>query len=213
MPTSIKATVEHFSSARHFPDIIISNFVTLKIWIMVTTYNIRNGIIRWRISTSIKVMLDHFSPALTVFQILTFQITWPSKYRSRSRYVTFALTPFDGKYTTFYSMTTASFALSLTIYEIFSNQIKFHKFYLENKGQDHGGEKQDLRRSTRNDRFYIIDFFFRILATLEHTLCKLVTYTHTHTYTQSDRQGDDYMQNLRSRLPKKFARPLITSTY
>ena len=36
-------------------------------------YNIRNGPIRWQISPSIKVIVEHFSLALTVFEIFTFQ--------------------------------------------------------------------------------------------------------------------------------------------
>ena len=31
-------------------------------------YNIRNGAIRWRMSTSIKVILEHFSLSLTIFR-------------------------------------------------------------------------------------------------------------------------------------------------
>ena len=42
--------------------------------IEVTEYNIRNGSIRWQISTSVKVTLEHFSPALVVFKIFIFKI-------------------------------------------------------------------------------------------------------------------------------------------
>ena len=40
----------------------------------VTEYNIQNGAIRWRISTTPKVMLRTFATALTVSEILTFQM-------------------------------------------------------------------------------------------------------------------------------------------
>ena len=45
------------------------NCVTLKILIKFKIYNIRNGAIRWPISTSRVVILEHFSLSLTVFQI------------------------------------------------------------------------------------------------------------------------------------------------
>ena len=65
-----------------------------------------------------KVILEHFSLALTVFEIFTFQNTWPWKYKSRSRCTTFAVAPIDDKYWTSYSIAIVIFALSLTIYEI-----------------------------------------------------------------------------------------------
>ena len=65
--------------------------------VKVSDYTNRSGPIRWLISTSIKVMLEHFSLALTVFQIFTF------KYRDlenvgQSWCTTFAVAPYDGKY-------------------------------------------------------------------------------------------------------------------
>ena len=42
----------------------------------VMEYNNCNGPIRWRISTSIKVIIEHFSIVLTVLQILAIQILW-----------------------------------------------------------------------------------------------------------------------------------------
>ena len=63
------------------------------------------------------------------------------------------MAPFDGKYMTSYLMATVTFALSHTIYEIFTKQMKCQKFYLENEGR--GGEKRDLRHSTGNVRFCI----------------------------------------------------------
>ena len=66
----------------------------------VAMCNIRNGAIRWLVSTSIKVLLEQFSLSLTVFQILYIyiisEIVWPWKCKSTSRYTTFAVVPFDG---------------------------------------------------------------------------------------------------------------------
>ena len=39
----------------------------------MTEYNIRNGSIQWQISAYIKAILEHFSLALTVFEICTIQ--------------------------------------------------------------------------------------------------------------------------------------------
>ena len=46
----------------------------------------------------------------------------------------FARASFDGKYMTSFFMAVLMSALSLTIYEIFTNQIKCPKFYFENEG-------------------------------------------------------------------------------
>ena len=73
------------------------------------------------------------------------------------------------------------FALSLTIYEIFAIHIKCQKFDRENEGKDHGVEKQELRRSTENVRFYIVDFFsqnFSYLITYVYTQTHILTNTH-----------------------------------
>ena len=42
--------------------------------VQLMEYNIRHGPIRGRILTSMKIIIEHFSLALTVFQILSFQI-------------------------------------------------------------------------------------------------------------------------------------------
>ena len=47
-----------------------------------------------------KVIAEHYSIALTVFQILVFQFLWPYKCRSRSWSTSFAMAPFDAKYMT-----------------------------------------------------------------------------------------------------------------
>ena len=51
-------------------------------------------------------LLEHFSLALTVFKMFTFQISWPWKCRSKSWY-TFAVAPYDGKCMTPYLMAIA----------------------------------------------------------------------------------------------------------
>ena len=48
--------------------------LTLKIWEMVTEYNIQDSPVRWQISTCINFIFGHFSLALTVFEILIFEI-------------------------------------------------------------------------------------------------------------------------------------------
>ena len=45
--------------------------MTLKSWVKVTQYNIRTGLIRWQILTSIEVFTEHFSLDLAVFEIFT----------------------------------------------------------------------------------------------------------------------------------------------
>ena len=57
-----------------------------------------------------KVVFEHFSLGLILFQILTFQNLWHSKCRSRSWCTTFAVAPFDEKYLTSYLMAIVMFA-------------------------------------------------------------------------------------------------------
>ena len=47
---------------------------TLKIYGKITEDNIRNGPVRWQISTCMNFMLEHFSLAVTVFEIFIFEI-------------------------------------------------------------------------------------------------------------------------------------------
>ena len=84
--------------------------LTLKMKVKVTEYNIRNGSIRWQISFSIKVILEHFSLAPSIFEIFTFQNLWQRKCRLKLWCTTFAVPPFDGKYQTFYLMAIVMFA-------------------------------------------------------------------------------------------------------
>ena len=98
--------------------------------------NMRNSAVRKLMSTFIKDILEHFSLALTVFQILYiiwfWEILWPWKYRSRSCFTTFAVVPFDGKYLTFYLTAIEMFASSLAICKIFQKIIKCKQFWTWN---------------------------------------------------------------------------------
>ena len=72
---SIKVVLEHFFARSHLLPAIVylynsRNCVTLKILVKIIMYNIRNDAIRWLVLTSIKVLREHFSLALAVFQIL-----------------------------------------------------------------------------------------------------------------------------------------------
>ena len=102
---------------------ISRNVVTLKIQVMVTIIRIHNGAIRLLVSIYVKVVRDNFSLALTDFQKLHIYIflesLLPLHYRSRSRYTTFAVLPFDGKYTTSYLLAII-FAHSLIVYDTFT---------------------------------------------------------------------------------------------
>ena len=51
-----------------------SKSLTLKIYGKVTENNIRNGQVRWQISTCINLIIEHFSLALAVIEILIFEI-------------------------------------------------------------------------------------------------------------------------------------------
>ena len=62
----------------------ITKLFDLNIRVKITEYNIRNGPILWHISTSIKEVLEYFSPSLTVFEIFIFWNSWSWKCRYRS---------------------------------------------------------------------------------------------------------------------------------
>ena len=66
-------------------------------------------------------------------------------------------------------------AISVTIYEIFANQMKCKKFDLENECQGQRGEKLDLRHSIENVR--LVFFFIEFLLPSNIRLCKEVTHT------------------------------------
>ena len=87
-------------------------------------------------------------------------------------------------------MAMVMFALSLTIYKIFANLIKFQKFNLENYGHSQA-EKWDLRHSTRNVRFRISNFF-QNLTNWKHTFMQTSkTHTHTHIHTHKHTQREN----------------------
>ena len=58
-----------------------------------------------------------------------------------------------------YLVTIVVLARSDLVYEIFTNQIKFQKFDLENEDQGQEREKWDLRHSIENVWFYTGEFF------------------------------------------------------
>ena len=62
----------------HFSSVYLSNSqlesLTLKIYGKIMEYIIRNDLVRWQISTCINFIFEHFPLALTVFEILTFEI-------------------------------------------------------------------------------------------------------------------------------------------
>ena len=175
---------------------------------MVTMYNIRNGEIRWQISTSIKVILEHFFLAFTVFQKLNIirfpDILWHWKYRSRSRCTTFAMAPFDGKYLTSRLMVIVGFALSLTTCDIFSKIIKCQTFWpwkwrSRSRGRRTGLVPFDWKCSIPHRWFFSeFDQAGSMFMQTGYTHTQIRTRTHTHTHTARDR-GDDYRNNLQSR--------------
>ena len=99
---------------------------------------------------------------------------------------TFIMAPIDGKYMTFSLMTMIIFALYLTIYDTFSNQIKCQKFDLENEGKGQRWDNLDLRRSTGNVRIYI-GVFPEFLLPAKHTFTQKVTHTYNaYTYLHGE---------------------------
>ena len=142
------------SHATHFFAIalMVSEILTFQIWdwkfwsrSRSTTIAIMvNGSARRQISTSIKVVREHFPLTLAVFEIFTCQSSWPWKCRSRSWCKKFAVAPFCGRYTTSYLMAIVMFALSLTICKIYAKLIKCQNFDLENEGQSQEEEKTGL---------------------------------------------------------------------
>ena len=83
-----------------------------------------------------------------------------------------------------YVMAIVTFVLSLTIYEIFTTQIKCQKFDIEVEAHDQRAENEIWHHSTGNVR---CDFFSEFYLPRNIRLPNQVTYTYTHTY--SERQG------------------------
>ena len=164
-------------------------------------FNIRNGLIRYQISNAMKVILEHFPLALTVCEIITFQISSLWKCRSRSWPTTLAVAPFIGKYPTSYAMAIVTFAISLIVYELFANQENAKTFTLQTKVKVNEYKKWTCAiRLEMPVSIWVI--FCRILIYLRtcvyanthntiHTIqyntitkyAKTHTHTNTHTHT------------------------------
>ena len=110
------------------------------------------------------------------------------------------MAPFDGKYMTSYLTAIVMLAPSPIINELFAYQIKCQKF-------DHG-----TKVLVKEEKIGICTIrlkMFYSIATRQHTFTQkethtrsyILTHTHTdtHTFIHSERQGDDYRQNLQSR--------------
>ena len=82
-----------------------------------------------------KYPMTHFFPGTRRFRDINDYKCWPWKITPRSQSKTFVMIPFDGKYMTSYWIVIAMFTLSLTIYQIFANQVKCQASDLENEGQ------------------------------------------------------------------------------
>ena len=65
----------------------------------VVQNDIRNDVIRWIVSTIIQIIIENSSLDITAFNIVYIyiypEIVWICKYRSRSRFTTFAIAPFN----------------------------------------------------------------------------------------------------------------------
>ena len=113
-----KLTIAATHRCKHDTDINIYKLFTLNICVKVLVYTIRNGPIQWEISTSIKVVNDHFSPATMFWRYSHLKCYAPENVGQGhdSRCTIFAMAPLNGDYMTSYLMITVTFALSLTIY-------------------------------------------------------------------------------------------------
>ena len=128
---------------------ITRKYLTLKMKVEVTKYNIHNDAIRWRISTSVRAMWRIVLKALTVCEILTFQILYiedlgqdhgeqywqcchstENIYLNKSHWLHF-------------------FALALTVSEI----LKFQICDLENLVQGHRVQHSQWWNSVANTNF------------------------------------------------------------
>ena len=68
--------------------------------VKVTEYNLRNGPIRWQVSTSIKIILEHFSLALTSTRYSHFKVHNLEDVGQSHDGTTFAAARFDCKHPT-----------------------------------------------------------------------------------------------------------------
>ena len=142
-------------------------------------YKICSG---WHILTSIKIVLGHFSLALTIIEIFRFQNVWSWKWWSRLWCTTFAVTPFNGKYITSYLIAIVMFALSHTIYVIFANQRKCQLWPWKWRPRSRR-RKMGLEPFSWKCPIIYRSFFSEIFLSRNKRLCKTI-----HTNIQSARQ-------------------------
>ena len=128
------------------------------------------------------------SPALTIFQILAFQVllSWTCTVSSQC-------TDWQPRH----SMTNTWLPIFGNLFSLhhYANKIKCQKFELGNEGQ--GIEEKNWTFAIRLEKFdsyiYIVDFFqnFSFAGTYvygnwQHTQLHTNTYTHTYTHTARD---------------------------
>ena len=104
--------------------------LTLLMKVKVTRYNINNGAVRWRISESVKVIRRIFVPALTVSEILRFQIFALDNLGHRAQHSQWCHSIAN---VYLHKVTARSFALALTVFDV----LTFSNVYLQNLGRDH----------------------------------------------------------------------------
>ena len=95
--------------------------LTLKMKIEVTQYNTDNGAIRWRISTSVKVIWYMFAIAFAISVILMLQICDLENLGNVTEYK-IRNGPIQQKILTSIKVTQEHFSLALTVFEIFTFQ-------------------------------------------------------------------------------------------
>ena len=78
-------------------------------------------------------------------------------------------------------MTIVMFALSLTIYEIFDNEIKFEKFDLKNYDQGREGENHDLCHKTGNGQLNNGDFILTFSYLVTHLFAQMDGNRRSHS--------------------------------
>ena len=110
--------ISHVVSALTVSEILkFQFFFTLKNRFNVIKCSIRNGIIRWQISKSLKVVLCIFFAGSHHFGDINILKNLPSKSRSRSQSTIFVIISFDGKYQ-YIQKTPTNFCATFTVSEI-----------------------------------------------------------------------------------------------
>ena len=90
----------------------------------------------------------------------------------------------DGKYVNSYLMTMVICAISVTIYNIIANPIKYQTFDFE-KIQGHGKQGENEKCAIRLSMFY----FFSTLVISQNTVTH--SWAHAHFYTSTHRRQRD----------------------